>query len=374
MILIKNAYIKTMAGEDIDGGEILIGDDGKIAAIGKSLDAPEGVEVIDAEGRLVTPGLIDAHTHLGLKEPNEKVDPLVPHMRTIDGLCPDECFMDAVEFGVTSACTGPGSCNVINGTSAAIKLDGSMGEKMVIRYPVGMKCALGDNPIGTHGESSKRAPITRMGVIAMLRDFIIKAKNYLADKESGKTVYDAKLEAMIPVLKKEIPLKIHAHKSIDILNAIKIGKEFDLDVTLDHCTDGHLIAEEIAESGYPVIIGPCMTPKRKSEIMNKSLETPAVLYNAGVKTICITTDGPPATPVQYLAICAGLAVSRGLPMDIAFEAITINPAKVLGIADRVGSLEVGKDADVVIWTANPIVTVGAYAAVAIINGKVVYKA
>lgn len=373
MLIIKNAYIKTMAGEDIENGSILVGDDGRIAAIGASVDVPADAEIIDAEGRLVTPGLIDAHAHLGLKEPNEKVDPLTPHMRSIDGLTPDENFIEAVKFGVTAAGVGPGSTNVIAGTASAIKLDGSMGEKMIIKYPVGMKCAFGDNPIGSHGESSKKAPITRMGVVAMMRDFLTKSAMYFADKEAGKTVYDAKLEAMLPVMRREIPLKIHAHKAVDILSAIRVAKEFDLPITIDHCTDGHLIAEEIAESGYPVIVGPSMTPKRKPELANKSLDTPAVLYKAGVELISITTDGPPATPVQYLALCAGLAASRGLPMDVAFKAITINPAKTLGIADRVGSLEVGKDADIVIWTANPITTIGACAVVAIINGKVIYR-
>lgn len=373
MLLIKNAYIKTVTGEDIENGAILIGDDGRIAEIGKAVSVPDFAEVIDAEGRLITPGLIDAHAHLGLKEPNEKSDPLTPHMRAIDGISPDDNFIEAVKGGVTSAGVGPGSNNVISGTVAAIKLDGSVGDKMVIRYPVAMKCAFGDNPIGAHGEGSKRSPATRMAVVAMLRDFLIKAGNYLLEKESGKSVYDAKLEAMIPVMKKEIPLKIHAHKAIDILSAIRVAKEFDLPITIDHCTDGHLIAEEVAEAGYPVIVGPSMTPKRKAELANKSLDTPAVLYAAGIE-VSITTDGPPAIPVHFLALCAGLAASRGLPMDAALRAITINPAKALGIADRVGSLEVGKDADLVIWTADPLTFIGARPVCTVINGKIIYKA
>lgn len=372
MLLIKNAYVKTAAGEDIAGGEILIGDNGKIAAIGKSLEAPDGVEFIDAEGRIVTPGLIDAHAHLGLKEPNEKPDPITPHLRAIDGISPDENYPEAVKGGVTSAGVGPGSNNVVCGTVAAIKLNGCIGDKMILKYPVAMKCAFGDNPIGAHGEGSKRSPATRMAVVAMMRDFLIKSANYLADKEAGKSVYDLKLEAMLPVMRKEIPLKIHAHKAIDIISAIRIAKEFDLPITIDHCTDGHLIAEEVAEAGYPVIVGPSMTPKRKPELANKCLETPAVLYNAGAE-VSITTDGPPAVPVQYLALCAGLAASRGLPEDEALRAITINPARALGIADRVGSLEVGKDADICIWSADPITRIGARAVYTIIDGKIVYS-
>ena len=361
-----------MAGEDIENGEILTDDSGKIAAIGTGLDVPEDATVIDAMGCLVTPGLIDAHAHLGLKEPNEKPDPLTPHMRTIDGISPDENFAEAVKWGVTAAGVGPGSNNVVCGTVAAIKLNGKMGEKMLIKYPVAMKCAFGDNPIGAHGEGSKRSPATRMAVVAMMRDFLTKAGNYLADKEAGKPVYDAKLEAMLPVMKKEIPLKIHAHKAVDILSAIRIAKEFDLPITIDHCTDGHLIAEELAEAGYPVIVGPSMTPKKKSELANKSLDTPAVLYGAGIE-VSITTDGPPAIPVNFLALCAGLAASRGLPYDAALRAITINPAKTLGIADRVGSLEVGKDADICIWSADPITVIGAHSLCTVIDGKIVYS-
>ena len=372
MLLIKNAYIKTVTCGDIENGEILVGDDGKIAAIGSVLDYPADVEVIDAEGRLVTPGLIDAHAHLGLKEPNEKVDPLTPHMRTIDGITPDDNYPEVIKWGVTAAGVGPGSTNVVAGTVAAIKLNGKIGDKMILKYPVAMKCAFGDNPIGSHGESGKKAPITRMGVVAMMRDFLTKSANYLADKEAGKQVYDAKLEAMLPVMRREIPLKIHAHKAIDIISAIRIAKEFDLQITIDHCTDGHLIAEEIAEAGYPVIVGPSMTPKRKPELANKSLDTPAVLYAAGVE-VSITTDGPPAIPVQFLALCAGLAASRGLPYDAALRAITINPAKALGVADRVGSLEVGKDADIVIWSADPITAIGARSLCTVIDGVVVYR-
>ncbi len=382
MLCIKNGAVKTMTGDLWENGCVLIGDDGKIVTVGADVEIPADAKVIDAEGRLVTPGCVEAHCHIGLhmeglrwegNEVNEKSDPVVPHMRAIDGINPlDEAFGEALRYGVTSACTGPGSAEVVGGTFAAIKLVGKRVEDMVIRQPVAMKCAFGENPKNVFGQSSKKAPYTRMAISALLRELLIKSKNYLNAKESGKEpTFDMKLEAMIPVLKKEIPLKAHAHRADDILSAIRIAKEFDVRLTLDHCTDGRVIADILAEEGYPAFVGPTFGSKSKPELDGKSFKTAAVLHEAGVP-ISIVTDAP-VTPLRWLPLCAGLAASEGLPLEEAWKAITINPATQMGIADRVGSLEPGKDGDVVIWTADPLTTVGARAYKTIVDGKIVYE-
>ena len=383
MLLIKNGYIKTMAGADLKNGCVLIGDDGKIAAVGTELTAPEGAAVIDAQGRLVTPGCVDAHCHIGMfnsavgwegADGNEWSDPVTPHMRAIDSIYPqDETFAQAIRGGVTSACTGPGSANVVGGTFAAIKLCGNRVDDMIIKFPLAMKCAFGENPKRVYGQNGRKMPATRMATAAVLRELLFKSRNYLQAKEDGKDpTFDMKLEAMLPVMRKEIPLKAHAHRADDILTSIRIAKEFDVMLTLDHCTDGEVIAKELAEEGYPAFVGPTFGEKSKVELINKSFTTPAVLHAAGVP-ISIITDSP-VIPQENLPMCAGLAVSAGLPMEEGWRAITINPAVQTGIGDRVGSLEVGKDGDVVIWTADPLTTVGGEAYTTVVNGKVVYQA
>ena len=383
MLLIKNGHIKTMAGSDISGGSILIGDDGKIIAVAQEIAAPEGAQIIDAEGRLVTPGCVDAHCHIGLDNEgmgwegmdyNEITDPVTPHMRAIDSINPmDEAFDLALKGGVTAACTGPGSANVLGGTFVAIKLHGKRVDKMIIKNPLAMKCAFGENPKRCYGQGAKRSPMTRMGTAALLRETLFKAKRYLEDKENDKNPgFDMKLEAMIPVMKGEIPLKAHAHRADDILTSIRIAKEFGVKLTLDHCTDGALIADELAEEGLSAFVGPTLGSKSKIELRNKSFTTPAALHEAGVP-ISIITDAP-VIPLQYLPMCAGLAINSGLDYEEGWRAITINPAVQTGIGDRVGSLEPGKDADVVIWTADPMVTLGAEAYTTIVDGKIVYQA
>ncbi len=383
MLLIQNAHIKPMVGNELENGCILIGDDGKIAAIGTSLSAPAGAEVIDAGGRLVTPGCVDAHCHIGLDNEamgweghdyNEIVDPITPQMRAIDSINPqDEAFDNAIRGGVTSACTGPGSANVVGGTFVAIKLTGNRVDNMIIKSPLAMKCAFGENPKRCYGQGAKKSPMTRMGTASLLRELLFKTKRYLEDKESGKNpAFDMKLESMIPVMKGEIPLKAHAHRADDILTSIRIAKEFGVDITLDHCTDGAVIAEELAKEGRPAFVGPSLGSKTKIELSNKSFTTPAVLHAAGVP-ISIITDAP-VIPLQYLPMCAGLAVNAGLDIEEAWRAITINPARQTGIGHRVGSLEVGKDADIVIWTADPLCCIGGEAYITIVDGKIVYRA
>ena len=382
MLLIKNGYIKTMAGADIPCGCVLIGDDGKILKVAETIDAP-GAEVLDAEGRLVTPGCVDAHCHIGLdnqamgwegRDYNEIVDPLTPHMRAIDSINPmDEAFALGLRGGVISACTGPGSANVVGGTFVAIKLYGKRVDKMIIKDPIAMKCAFGENPKRCYGQGSKKSPMTRMATAALLRELLFKTKRYLQDKEDGKNPgFDMKLEAMIPVIRDGLPLKCHAHRHDDILTSIRIAREFGVNITLDHCTDGSLIADELGAEGLPAFVGPSFGGKTKIELINKSFETPKDLTAAGVK-VSIITDAP-VIPIQYLPMCAALAVNAGLDVEEAWKAITINPAQSTGIGDRVGSLEMGKDGDVVIWTADPLTTLGAESYTTIVDGKIVYQA
>ena len=382
MLFIKNGFVKTMAGPDLEGGCVLIGDDGKILQVGQNLEAPEGAQIIDAQGALVTPGCVDAHCHIGLHNEacgwegmdyNEIVDPVTPQMRAIDSINPlDESLPLALKGGVTTACTGPGSANVVGGTFVAIKLYGKRVDKMIVKDPIAMKCAFGENPKRCYGQQGKKAPMTRMGTAAVLRELLFKTRRYLNDQEAGKNPpFDMKLEAMIPVIKGELPLKAHAHRADDILTSIRIAKEFGVKLTLDHCTDGSVIADELAEEGYPAFVGPTLGSKSKIELSNKSFTTPAILHKAGVN-ISIITDSP-VIPLESLAMCAGMAADAGLDMEEAWHAITINPARAIGIADRVGSLEAGKDGDVVIWTADPLTTVSAKAYTTIVDGKIVYQ-
>ena len=382
MLLIHNGYIKSMAGNDLTNGAVLIGDDGKILSVAPNIEPPAGCTVIDAGGKLVTPGCIDAHCHIGLDNEavgwegmdyNEIVDPLTPQMRAIDSIYPqDEAFGLAVQGGVTTACTGPGSANVVGGTFTVIKLHGNRVDHMILRDAVAMKCAFGENPKRCYGQGGKKAPMTRMGVAALLRELLFKTRRYMEDKAAGKNPgFDMKLESMIPVLEGKMPLKAHAHRADDILTAIRIAKEFNVQLTLDHCTDGACIADELAKEGYPAFVGPSLGSKTKVELSNKSFTTAGELQRAGVN-VSIITDAP-VIPLQYLPMCAGLAADAGMDREEAWRAITINPAIALGVADRVGSLEPGKDGDIVIWSADPITTLAAAACVTIIDGKVVYQ-
>jgi len=384
MILIKNGKIYTMADEIYEKGSILV-ENGKIVAVGEHIEAPEDAEVIDAYGKLVMPGMIDAHCHLGMWEDsigfegadgNEAVDPVTPHLRAIDSINPmDRTFEEAREGGITTVCTGPGSANVIGGTFATIKTYGNRVDNMIVKEPAAMKIAFGENPKRVYNER-KTSPTTRMATAAMLRDQLFKAKAYNEKLERAKQdpdkkpEFDIKLEALSRVIRKEIPLKAHAHRTDDIFTALRIAKEFDLDITLDHCTEGHLIAGELAEEGKYVINGPHLTERTKFELKNKTFKTPAALWKAGVK-FSITTDHP-VIPIQYLPVCAGLAAREGLDEMEALKAITINAAEILGLKDRIGSLEKGKDADIVIFEGHPFELTSTIYAV-LIDGKVVYR-
>lgn len=384
MIIIKNGTLLDVEKSKFEKMDISI-EDGKITGIKKSIKPKKDDEIIDATDKIVAPGFIDAHCHLGLMgdsvgfendDVNEKSDPITPQLRAIDGIDPmDRVFTEAYQGGITSVATGPGSANVIGGQFAAIKTFGKRIDKMIIKAPIAMKCAFGENPKRFYGTKGKM-PTTRMGTAGMLRETLQKAKEYMLKSEAAgdditkKPQYDARLEALIPVLKKEIPLKAHAHKANDIFTAIRIAKEFNVKMTLDHSTDARCIVDELAEENYPMIVGPSLGHRTKVELINKSFKTAAVLNKAGIK-ISITTDSP-VIPLQHLSICAALAVKDGLDKWEALKAISINPAEILGLEDRVGSIKVGKDADIVIWSADPL-QIDAKVEYTIIDGKVVFS-
>lgn len=384
MILIKNGKIYTMAGPVLENGCVLI-KDGKIAAVGEHIDAPTGAQVIDAGGRKVFPGFVEAHCHLGMWESsigfegddgNEMTAPVTAHLRAIDAINPmDITFQEARNAGVTSCATGPGSANVIGGTFAAIKTHGIRIDDMIIKNPLAMKCAFGENPKRVY-HAQKKMPSTRMGTAAIMREALLKAQRYLAaieragDDASKLPTLDMQSEALIPVLRKEIPLKAHAHRVDDIFTSIRIAREFDVNITLEHCTEGHLIADYIKKENLPAVVGPSFGHRSKFELQNKTFETPGILDRAGI-LVAISTDSP-VVPLQSLPLMAGMAVASGMDEMAALRAITINPAKILGFDDRVGSLEVGKDADVVIYDGHPFEISGKSWKV-IINGEVVYE-
>ena len=385
MIFIKNGTINTVT-KGIINSNILI-DNKKIVEIGNEIVAPLDAQIIDAKGCLVFPGFIDAHTHLGLWEDgmgaegadgNEETDPVTPHLNPIDGINPmDRNFIEAVQGGITAVCTTPGSANVMGGQCIAIKTFGRIIDKMVIKNPVAAKIAFGENPKSVYGSDDK-TPQTRMAIAALIRENLKKAEEYLEEVErceleeddESKPEYDIKYESLIPVLKRQIPLKAHAHRADDMFTAIRIAKEFNLRLTLDHCTEGHLVSEELVEEGYPVIVGPSLSERSKIELRNLTFETAGILSNAGLE-VCLMTDHP-VVPIQYLPICAGIAIKHGMKAEKALEAITINPARVLGIDNKVGSIEVGKDADIVIWDNNPF-EINSNVLYTIIDGKIVYK-
>ena len=371
-MLFKNATIYTME-QDPFVGDFKI-DKGVFTQIGKNLTADVGEDVQDLSGLYVFPGLVESHCHLGMEETairfegndvNEITDPITPNMRGIDGCNPmDETVELALKGGVTTVAAGPGSANVLGGTFFAYKTKGNCIDEMSIQNPIAMKAAFGENPKRCY--QGKKID-TRMQISALLRETLAKTKEYMEKKEAGKDVaYDQKLEAMIPVIKKELPLKCHAHRADDILTVIRIAKEYDIKVTLDHVTDARCIIPQIKESGFSCICGPALTHKSKFELANMSFETPNELYKAGI-LFSIITDSP-VVPQQYLSLSAALAAKAGLPEYEAIKAITINPAKILGLDNRLGSIKEGKDADFVICTKNILDTTNEIKAV-YVDGK-----
>lgn len=377
MICIKNGTLHTAVSKETFIADILI-DGGKIVKIGKGLSA-DGAEVIDATGLHVYPGFVEAHCHIGLDgygigyeghDYNELNDPVTPQVQAIDGINPfDPCMKMAAKAGVTCFATGPGSSNSIGGTFAAIKPVGTRVDNMIVKFPIAMKCAFGENPKRCY---QKQGISSRMTNAAKIREALNKAKVYKAkikaagDDASKLPAYDQKSEALIPVLNHEIPLKAHAHQANDIFTAIRIAKEFGVGLTLEHVTEGHMIVDELAKENLPLAVGPTFGHASKFELQNKTWETPGILAKAGCH-VSIITDAP-VTPLHYLPLCAGLAIKAGMDEYEALRAVTINPAEHIGIADRVGSLEEGKDADVVIVDGCPFDVTGVIKHV-LINGE-----
>ena len=364
-MLIKNGLVFDAVSPTPYEADIRV-TDGTIAEISPGLSPARGEEVIDAAGLRVYPGFVDAHSHLGLDnygmgyeghDYNEMNDIVACHLRGLDSFNPlERGVRHALEGGVTTVGTGPGSANVLGGTFIAVKTHGVCVDDMVVKESVAMKCAFGENPKRCYQSKGDSA---RMTTAAKLREMLFNARDYMARMDAAEDAskmpkFDMKMEALLPVLRGEIPLKAHAHRADDICTAIRIAKEFGVKMTLEHCTEGHLIPEIVARSGFPVAVGPTLTNASKIELCNKTFETPGVLHRAGCQ-VSIITDSP-VIPQQYLPLCAGLAVKAGMDPFAALQAITINPAKHLGIEDRVGSLEVGKDADIVLTDGDPMVS------------------
>lgn len=384
MRAIINGTVYTMAGEIIEAGTVLI-EGGKIIAVGAHLALPADTEIIEAKDKFVLPGIIDAHTHIGVYEEgvgfegadgNEMTNPATPQVRALDAINPMEPgFKGAVAGGVTSLTVAPGSGNVIGGQAVAIKTWGQVVDDMVIREPLGLKIAFGENPKRVYS-GQKKSPGTRMATAAILRENLVAARNYLAKLEKGKADpekapdRDLKMEILAKVLTREIPLRAHAHRADDIITAIRIAEEFTVDICIEHCTEGHLIADYLAEKGVPAIVGPTLGSRSKVELVNTSFKTAAILHKAGVK-VALTSDHP-VFPVWQLPIAAALAHKQGLPEEEALKAITINAAEIDGIADRVGSIEVGKDADLVIFSGHPFAW-KTRVEKTLINGEIVYE-
>lgn len=384
MIIIKNGKVLTMAGQSYDCACIAIDQD-KIVSIKAWIEPNPEDEVIDALGMIVMPGLIDAHCHLGMWEDgigfegadgNEATQAITPQLRAIDGINPlDKSFREAYEAGVTTVMTGPGSVNVIGGQFAVIKTFGKRIDRMILKNPAAIKISFGENPKKGHGERG-RMPVTRMGIASLLRETLMKGMDYQAKKQAaiqdGNKHFDKDLgmEALMPLLKGEIPLKAHAHRADDMFTALRIAKEFGLKITLDHVTEGHLIVDELVSENVPLIVGPSFGGRGKFEIKEKTFDTPGVLSNAGLK-VAIATDHP-VIPLYNLINCAAFAVRSGMTEEDALKAITITPAEIIGVSDRVGSIEVGKDADIVIFDG-PVFDIMTKTQFVLINGKIVYR-
>ncbi|MBO0958330.1 amidohydrolase [Neobacillus sp. MM2021_6] len=369
-ILLKNAYLFPVTSGPMKNADVLIEDD-KIKKIGRNLSTDLTVKIIDCGGLFLFPGFIDVHTHLGLydegtgwagNDANETAEALTPHIRAIDGVYPlDPAFTDAVKSGITTVHVMPGSANVIGGTTSVIKTTGKNIKKMIIQEVAGLKIALGENPKRIHSSGNSNS-ITRMGIMGMLREAFYQAIH-------ANNPEQLRIMPIIMALRREIPVRIHAHRADDIISALRFAAEFNLDLRIEHCTEGHLISSELAGMDLKVSVGPTLTRRSKVELKNKTWKTYQELTNHGVE-VSITTDHP-YTPIQYLNICAGIAVREGLTEQKALEGITILPARNLRIDQKVGSIEEGKDADLVLWSHHPFHYL-AKPKWTMINGEIVY--
>lgn len=385
MLLLKNAHVLPMAGPGPFTGDILL-ENGKIRALGERLEAP-GAQALDLTGCYALPGLVDAHCHMGMWEDgiqaegddgNETSDPITPELRAIDAINPfDRCFAEARAGGVTAVVTGPGSANVLGGQFAALKTKEGSVEAKLILAPAAMKAALGENPKSVYGEQ-KAAPQTRMATAALLRRAFLEAQDYAhklqAEEEADRPAFDMAKAALLPVLRGELPLKIHAHRADDILTGVRIAKEFKLRFSLEHCTEGYLIPAEIKaaqEAGAKVVLGPLLTDRSKVELRNQSFEAPRILHEAGVE-FALMSDHP-VLPAQYLLVSAALAAREGLPEEAALRAVTLHAARAAGLERRLGSLEPGKDGDVAVFSGHPL-EFRSRCVLAVIDGAIVHDA
>ncbi|WP_210471354.1 amidohydrolase [Sporosarcina sp. 6E9] len=377
MVYIKNAKIYTGTGKVIEGTIFI--KNGKFADIGSTINIPEGARVVDVNSKIITPGLIDVHSHLGLTEQgigqdgqdvNETSSASTPQVNAIDGINPaDTGFEDARRFGVTTVQVMPGSANVIGGEMVVVKTVGKVVDEMIVKNPSGLKAATGENPKRVYGSKGKM-PTTRMGLAARLRENLIEAQNYIEDRKTNTCGRDLGLENIAKVLRKEIPLRVHAHRADDIATVLRIKKEFGINLTIEHCTEGHQIADFIAQHDVRVSVGPTMSPRSKTELSDKGWNTILTLSEAGIP-VSITTDHP-VIAIEHLMTSAILAVKNGFSEGKALEAITLNAAKHIGVEDRVGSIEKGKDADFVIWNGDPF-DLRSTIETTYIEGKVVYQ-
>lgn len=376
MLLIKNGTLYTMEKDEEIRADLLI-DNGKIARISSDIEPTEKMEVIDATNKRVYPGFIDAHSHIGISEEkktpigdecNEGTTPITPHIRAIDGVNPmDSAFHNALAAGITGVMVGPGSANPIGGQFAFIKTYGRKIDDMVVLAPAAIKIAFGENPMNNYGPNGN-IPSTRMGIAALIREELSLAKAYFEDENSGGDAFH--MECYRELFEGNIPLKAHAHRVDDIYTAMRIAKEFGLKITLDHCTEGHLIAEDIAESRFPAIVGPSLASRNKDEVSLMDFKTPGILQKAGV-LVALTTDHP-VSRIQYLPLCAGLAAKEGMGEWGALRAITIDAARICGVDNCLGSLTEGKDADIVIYDGNPLEIASSVVAT-IVNGQVAWR-
>ncbi len=377
VILIQNGLVFTMETNEESYVDLLI-DEGKIIQIAKNITPTERMKIIDASGLRVYPGFIDAHSHIGisqekktnqLDESNENTNPITPSVRAIDAINPmDSAFHNALAAGITGVMAGPGSSNAIGGQFAFIKTHGRRIDDMVILAPCAIKLAFGENPVTNYG-SNGNIPSTRMGIASLIREELTLAKQYFSSAD--RTQEDFRMECYRDLFEGKIPLKAHVHRADDIFTAIRIADEFGLGLTLDHCTEGHLIADEIAKSGYPAIVGPSLASRSKNEVSLSDFKTPGILQKAGV-LVALTTDHP-VSRIQYLPLCAGLAAKEGMSKWGALRAITIDAARICRVDHRVGSLKEGKDADIAIYDGDPL-EIASCVKFTLVSGEIAWQA
>lgn len=389
---IINGLIHTMGKQGVIKHGAIQVENGKIVWVGtmgewqerrraetKNRELDGSDQVLDAGGGWVLPGIIEAHCHMGITEEkkgqegddcNETVHPVTPMLRAIDAInTMDAAFADAVRAGITCANIGPGSANVVGGQFAVVKTSGRRIDDLVLKFPSAMKIAFGENPKVNYA-GMNTSPVTRMAIAGLLREELVNARSYLEKSKQNGADYNLHYEAWRPVFAREIPLKAHVHRVDDIFTAIRIAREFGLDMTLDHCSEGHLVAEEIAASGFPAIVGPDLASRNKIEVQNVAFKTAGILAKAGVM-VSITTDHP-VSLIQSLPLCVGLSVKHGLSLEDGFKAMTTNAAKICGVSDRIGSIEPGKDADIAVFDGNPM-EVFTNTLMTIIDGQIVYR-